>query len=186
MKYSLFKIFAKPSYFILAASSALFIFSFIKLSTNIYFLKNIILSDSISFFSALKIAANLIFDSEIHINAVSNALSAAVSVLAGINVSLFVFYIKLRKASIGVKNGAPGIFGFLSGIMGIGCIPCGSIFFTSFLPLFSMGWIVALLPFRGAEFSILSIILLAWSIKVILQNINTPTVCPVKFDENKN
>lgn len=181
MKYSLFNIFLRPTYFILALFVALLIFVGIGLFPNISFIKNIILSPAVNTLDTVKIISSLIWDTGTHATSFNTVYTAILALLIGVNISLVVFYVRFRKMAVVAKGGVAGVLGFFSGIVGIGCASCGSILLVSFLPILGLGGLISLLPLRGAEFSILSIILLAWSAKIILRGINVPLVCIPKF-----
>jgi hypothetical protein len=46
------------------------------------------------------------------------------------------------------------------------------------LLLFGAGGLLALLPFHGAEFGVLGVILLGFSMQQLAKRINDPLVCP--------
>jgi len=181
MKYSFFKIFTKPFYLTSAAIAVFFVFSLLSILPNISFIKDILLSPSINTASVIEIIFRIIWGTAANFTSASMLYMVLLSFLIGINVSLLIFYVRLRRVFFGAKKGVVGVLGFLSGVIGLGCASCGSILLTSFLPIFGLGWLVAFLPLHGAEFSILSIILLVWSAKVIFRGINTPMVCTSKF-----
>jgi len=85
-----------------------------------------------------------------------------ISFLTGVNIALVVYYFRQRAQFF---RGSP--FGFLGGasvINGIGCSSCGSVILSSFIGLSASWTLIGALPLRGAEFSILAVVLLLYSI----------------------
>lgn len=104
-----------------------------------------------------------------------------ISVLLGINIALLVYYIRRRQAgSRNTSGNAFGLTGAVAGVFGLGCAACGSVILTAFLTWFGLGGLLLLLPFHGAEFGILAIVLLGASISRLLKKIQDPLVCEVK------
>ena len=112
--------------------------------------------------------------------ALSSALATtAISSLFGINSALLAYYIRRRKTAVSNTSGhTAGILGVVSGVFGIGCAACGSVIISSVLLLFGAGGLLALLPFHGAEFGVLGVILLGFSMHQLAKRINDPLVCP--------
>ena len=99
-----------------------------------------------------------------------------ISVLFGINLAMTIHLIK-RNGTVGRGEMAAGVGGVISGIFGVGCAACGSFVATSILSLVGAGGAVALLPLKGGEFGLLSIVLLATSIYFVARRISAPPVC---------
>jgi hypothetical protein len=91
-----------------------------------------------------------------------SALSTlAIAYLFGVNSALLAYYIRRRQTEVSNTSGhSAGVLGMVSGIFGIGCAACGSVIIPSFLILVGAGGLLALLPFHGAEFGLLGVILL--------------------------
>jgi len=66
----------------------------------------------------------------------------------------------------------------VSGIFGVGCAACGSVIVSSLLLLVGAGGVLTILPFHGAEFGVLGIIFLWFSIYQLSKRIDDPLVCP--------
>lgn len=134
---------------------------------------------SFDFISSLKILL-LSFGSIISNNTIFSAVGLTLTAfLFSINITLFVYYIR-RKISLEKKAGAfKGIFGFVLGLLGVGCASCGSIVLSSVLSLFGLGGLLTFLPLGGGEFLIVGIIFLLFSIYGILKRISSNTVCSI-------
>ena len=72
---------------------------------------------------------------------------------------------------------AAGFGGIASGALGIGCAACGSFILTATLSSVGAASALAILPLRGGEFGILSVILLATSLVVVSNKIAEPLMC---------
>jgi hypothetical protein len=101
-----------------------------------------------------------------------------VAVFFGINITLLVYYIR-RQQTVSRNTGVhmSSLGGLVSGIFGIGCAACGSVIVTSLLGMFGASGLIALLPFHGAEFGLLGVVLLVSSIWYLIKKINDPLVC---------
>lgn len=105
-----------------------------------------------------------------------------IAFLFGVNSALLAYYIRRRQKVVSNTSGhTAGFLGVVSGIFGIGCAACGSVIISSFLVLFGVGGLLAILPFHGAEFGALGIIFLLISIYQLSKRINDPLVCPVYY-----
>lgn len=84
--------------------------------------------------------------------------SVIISLLLGIFVALVIYRFKLIRNS-SKKLGFFGTLGFFFGVFAAGCPSCGSVVFA----LFGAPLALMLLPFKGLEIKVLSILLLVWS-----------------------
>lgn len=109
---------------------------------------------------------------------VFSAISTVIiAILFGINIAMIAYFIRKRKVVLGGGNFLASFGGIGSGIVGIGCAACGSLVLSTFLPVIGAVGVIALLPLKGKEFSILSIGLLLASILAIARKITEPVVC---------
>lgn len=93
-----------------------------------------------------------------------------IAFLTGVNIALVVYYFRQRAQFF---RGSPiGFLGVASGIIGIGCSSCGSVILSSFIGLSASWTLIGALPLRGAEFSILAIALLLYSIFSLSQKLS--------------
>ena len=105
--------------------------------------------------------------------------TALTALLIGINVALFIFYLRLYRVAPSVKNMSSGVFGSLFALLGFGCVSCGSIFFTTLFAAASGAGLIATTPYLGIGLGVLGIILLMLSSFFLVRTINTPPVCPI-------
>jgi len=106
--------------------------------------------------------------------------TVVISILLGINITLLMYYIRRRQKGAVRKTGSGyGLAGAVAGLFGVGCAACGSVILTAFFTWFGLGGLLILLPLHGAEFGLLAILLLAFSIHRLCKRINDPLVCPI-------
>lgn len=98
-----------------------------------------------------------------------------VSLLFGLNVSLFSFYLKQRVRL--EKEAGVGLGGIILGVLGVGCASCGSFIITSVLGASASIAFLGLLPLKGQEFFVIGILMLGLSIFLISKKIHEPLIC---------
>jgi len=84
---------------------------------------------------------------------------------------------KRKRAGLARQEMAAGLGGVASGALGIGCAACGAFLLSTTLSLFGAAGALALLPLRGGEFGILSVVLLLVSLSLISRKIAAPLIC---------
>ena len=100
-----------------------------------------------------------------------------VSILAGINFSMLIFYLR-RKIKL-EKSAGTGFVGIIVGIFGVGCASCGSVVLSSIFGYTATTNFLATLPFHGIEIGILGLLLLLLSIYLLASKIQNPSVCKI-------
>lgn len=111
---------------------------------------------------------------------VSAVTTVLICILIGINTSLLVHYIRHRRSPGNNKAGhSAGVLGFVSGVFGIGCAACGSVILTGIFSSLGALTLLSVLPLHGAEFGLLGVGLLGYSIYQLTKRIADPLVCPV-------
>lgn len=129
-------------------------------------------------------------------NWITGIIFIITSLLLSFNIWLFVEYYRLRaKALYGVKatqkatavavnvtKSMPGIvstfastIGTILAVIGVGCASCGAVAISLLLSL--LGLTTNMLPFAGAEFGILGIIILAISCYTLWGKYKNPYIC---------
>lgn len=105
----------------------------------------------------------------------SLAMSLVIAILAGIYLALFLFRRNLIKEKKNLRHTATGAGGTATALLASGCPSCGAPVFAIF------GFPLALtsLPFRGLEIKLLSILLLALSIYLLIENIAKQLKCSI-------
>lgn len=180
MTKTLQEVFKNYRYVIIAALFGFFIFSFSVWLRNLPLLKTIVVSPAFSFSDKIIIFVKFLGGIATNVSPFSAVLIVTMSILFGINASMFIYYIKQAK-EVPRKEGAGAMGAFVSGMFGVGCASCGSFLLGSLLVSFGASGIITLLPLRGEELSILSIILLSLSISWMSKSIQSQNVCNIQI-----
>ena len=162
------KVFKNPAYIFCALLVAIVVFGVAAWVRNIELLWDTI--GSSAFFYVL-------WGTAVSAGGISFATTVAVAILFGINIALFIY--AYRERTTAPKGTIPALGGFISGVFGIGCASCGSFLLGSFLASIGASWFLAYLPFHGAEFGFLAIILLLISISWLCKSIIQGNTCSV-------
>jgi len=173
------KIFKDIRYVGLASVVALIVFAFAVLIPNTKLLTQIIPNLNISLVVKLNLIFSLFGSIQTNFTILSASYTIAIAILFGINVALFLHYVRNQRTGATKINGAAGIGGLVSGIFGIGCAACGTFILTWVLSLIGAAGIISFLPLGGEEFGILGVILLILSIRMIAKKIISPQTCSV-------
>lgn len=170
------EVFGKTSYLAIAIIGGFAIFTFAVWLPNFSLIVNTLGNSGVPLGIKAQLLAGLFEGITTNFNAFGAVSLILISVLFGINLAMAIYLVK--------KNGAPGrsamaagAGGMVSGIFGVGCAACGSFLATSILSLFGAAGAISLLPLKGAEFSVASILLLCASIYFAARKIAAPHVC---------
>lgn len=150
-------VFSRPKYSLLAIFLAMALFLGVNFLVNWrllsgFVLGNFPLSNKITVLSGLAQGSLLNNTTETFFS------FAVVSLLIGVNVSLFAY--RIRHSGLDKKAGASGILGGFFGLFAAGCTACT----LSLVAFFGFAGLFALLPFRGFEVWALGIAVLMLSI----------------------
>ncbi len=156
-------------YPILAIGTSLFFLVLTILLPNVPLVFEL-LKDAHEPFLKMKIILGLLSGIKTNFSSLSFILSFFIALLFGIYVSLFMYLLKKRQKTFGTKK---GLIGAISGMIGLHCTTCGAFLLSMIFSTTGAVAIIALLPFKGVEFSIVSIILLLLSILMLVKNIIT-------------
>lgn len=173
------KIFKDVRYVGLASLITFIIFSIAVLIPNVRLLIQIIPDLGISLGSKLNLIISLFGSIQTNFTILSASYTIAIAILFGINVVLFLHYIRSQRTGVSKINGAAGIGGLVSGIFGIGCAACGTFILTWVLGFIGAASLISFLPLGGEEFGILGVVLLILSIRMITRKIIKPQTCSV-------
>ncbi len=174
---SLKVVFIRPSYIILALA-----FSFLIFLVSIWLpswesIKFFIISDFFSIGVKIKILAGTLGLIKTNFNLVSAMIVIALSILSGINMAMFIFYLK-RRITL-QKSANLGFIGIVSGLLGVGCASCGSVVLSTIIGLSATTSFIGILPFGGHEFGILGLAVIILSIYLIGKKIPNPLLCRI-------
>lgn len=111
----------------------------------------------------------------------STVIVGLVTLLFSLNVTVFVYYVRRAQKSMrsDTRIHLSGVAGLISGLLGIGCVACGSIILTALLSSVGATGFLLLLPLHGGEFGLLGLILLGVSIHLLVSKINDPLTCSI-------
>lgn len=171
-------VFRNYLYAVIALVFAFAIFAFSIWLRNLPLLGNIITSPAFGLSDKITLFIKFLGGITTNVTPFSATLIIVMSALFGINASLFLYYIVKRK-EFPKKEGVGALGAFASGMLGVGCASCGSFLLGAALASFGASGLIAFLPLRGEEFSILAIVLLALSIFWISKSIQSTKVCAV-------
>ncbi len=98
------------------------------------------------------------------------------ALLLGVQFSLSLFVFKKTRA-IHTAGMWGGVMGFIGGVLGVGCLACGTVALAPLLSLIGMGTAVGAGAIGGPVSLVLGIIILGISITITLRSIDRPLVC---------
>jgi len=176
--FSLNQVFSKPRYIVLSITAFIVVVTLAIWLPNLNFLGHITVSDTFSPSQKIGIISSVFGSFQTNFTPFSRAITILVSLLFAINFSFFVYFF-LRAARFSKETGI-GTSGFILGMIGIGCATCGSVILSSILGIGATAGFIGILPLKGQEFGLLSIILLSISIYLLSKKIKDPLVCNAK------
>lgn len=104
-----------------------------------------------------------------------------ISSLIGINLSVLWYILsEVPPKSVQNKTGISGILGIIAGLFGVGCAACGSVLIIALFGTTATGAVLGVLPLRGFEFTLVSIVLLVVSLFGLAKQVVKPPVCMIK------
>ena len=178
IKFAFNQVFSNPKYILLSIATFFIVLTTAIWLPNLNFLHHIVISDTFSSSQKIGIISSVFGSIQTNFTPASRITTILISLLFAINISFFVFYI-LRAAKLSRSAGI-GFWGFLVGLIAIGCASCGSVILTSFFGIATTAGFIGLLPLKGQEFGLLSIVLLSISIYLLSKKIKDPLVCNAK------
>jgi len=173
------KVFRKPIYILLALVTSFAVFAFAVWLPNISLIVKVMGHPGISLTQKLDLPISLLGSIVTNFTLLSALYTITIAILFGINVAIFVYFLRRRITDVEQSGIATGFFGITSGVIGMGCAACGSFLLTSLLSLVGASGILAFLPLGGGEFGILGVILLSVSIYLTAKKIQNPAVCKI-------
>jgi len=173
-------VFSRKAYYLL-----MFLVAFVLVLINVMIINKgvvsfLIKSDFLDYKDRFSIIKNSIINTWSLISAMDIFFIIIIALLAGISVSILVFFIK-NKIKKSYDSGL-SLLGVILSFFGVGCATCGSVILSSLFGLSSSVAVLGFLPLHGVEFLIGSIVLLSWSIYSISKKIQNPELCKIKKD----
>lgn len=179
LRAALGQVFAHPSYIALAGALAIVAFLLAVWLPNLGLLGDVFFESGAPLAAKLGIALSLLGGIGTNFSPLTAGSTIAIAVLFGISAAMIVYLLKQRRVAAAGQNIAIGSDAVASGVVGIGCAACGSLILGGVVPVLGTAGALALLPLNGAEFGILSIVLLFVSLLLISRNIAEPAACPL-------
>lgn len=174
------EVFGRLSYIFLAIGVSCVFFAFAVWLPNLRLIAHTLLQVGVAINTKLALLLNLLQGIGTNFTIFSAITTVIIAILFGINIAMIAYFVKKRRAADMQSSGVfAGIGGIGSGIVGIGCAACGSLVLSAILPVVVAAGVIALLPFKGREFSIISIGLIFTSIVLMGRKITKPPVCDV-------
>jgi hypothetical protein len=171
------KVFRNPAYDVIAFVVTLGMFVFSVWLPNLKLIAHIVTSD---YPLSLKInlPISLLGSISTNFTTLSATYTIAISILFGIDTALVSFFLRHRITEIKQSGIATGFLGIVSGLLGVGCIACGTFVLTNIFVWLGVGGIIQTLPL-GGDLGILGVILLAISIYLTAKHVDDPMVCNI-------
>jgi len=169
------EVYARPSswLFTLVIAAVMLIFTIVLMNYSL--LKFISASGLFDAQAKIRILTASLGSFRTRISIPEQIMTLAAALLVGVNVSVLAHYLKrsvpLQKA-MGMST-----LGIVGSFLGIGCASCGSVLLISLFGLTAAGGFIRLLPLRGMEFGIASILILLSSLLVVAHKLESPIVC---------
>ena len=177
--YALQKVFRNPLYVFFSLTISITVFAFAVWLPNLSLIVNIMGHSGIPFSQKIDLPISLLGSIATNFTLLSASYTIIIAILFGINLAMIIYFLRHRITDVKQSGIATGFFGLTSGVVGMGCAACGSLFLTSALSFFGASWTLSFLPLNGGEFGILGIILLMISLHAIAKQIQNPSVCTI-------
>lgn len=166
---------ANKNYLVLTLTVSTAVFLFSIWLPNFSFVGEIITSEYFTVNEKVSILFSSLGAFQTNFGPFGRVALVAISLLFGLNIGLFTFYLKRGVAL--QRAAGMSMAGILAGLIGIGCASCGSFILASIFGMSAAAAFIGLLPFRGQEFAVAGIIILSLSIILIARKIQEPLVC---------
>ncbi|MHB1316753.1 MAG: hypothetical protein ACYCZW_02755 [Minisyncoccota bacterium] len=176
---SLRLVFKIPQYRFLSLFIFIVIMLFAIWLPNLSFIAHAITSTSFSIGQKVSILMGSLGAIKTNFTPLSRTLTTVVAILFAIQISVITFYIK-RRINLQKAAGISGI-GIFSGILGVGCASCGSVILSAIFGVSATASFIGILPLKGQEFGILSIVIIGYTLFYITKKINDPLTCKIEI-----
>ena len=174
------RVFRHLRYILGAGIVAFAVVSAAILLPNRVIIQQVLFSDSSTIASKVKFVLSMFGSLSTNFSLLTASYLVLVAIIFGINVALLTFYIRRRQEVSHTKRvHLASVGGFVSAVLGIGCVACGSVILTAVFGLVGAGAIITFLPFHGLEFGVIGITLLLISTFYLVKKIQDPIVCPI-------
>ncbi|WP_158059699.1 hypothetical protein [Halorussus halophilus] len=173
-----------PAYAALTLFASAVGLSVFVLSQNVNLVRNVVLNGALPLDARLTVLVNLYPFVGTAFRPMTEVLLVAAGLLTGVNLAMLTYHLKRERVS--VKSGSGSIFGMVLGTLGAGCAACGSALIAGVFSLFGAAGALTMLPLEGAEFTILALLMLVFSIYWLADGMRGGEIagCPVDIGGN--
>lgn len=171
------EVFRYPAYVALAAIISLAAFAFSVLVPNFSLLEAVVGGSGAPLAEKLALVGGLFGSIGTNFSILSASYTIAIALLFGMDIAMIIYFFKRKRMGLPKGTEAASAGGVASGMVGIGCAACGTFIFSTLLSFIGASGAIVLLPLKGEEFGLLSVILLAISVFLIARKITAPIVC---------
>jgi hypothetical protein len=180
------EVFSRTSYILGAAAVAFLVFAFTVFLPNLSLLNEVIFNSGAPISAKVKVAWSLLGGIRTNFSTLSATYTILVALLVGVNAAMIVYLLKKQSGLLNRREAMAGVGGIASGALGIGCAACGSFLLSAILSSFGAAGALALLPLKGGEFGILSVVLLGATLGIVSNSIAKPLTCNIKEEKNNH
>lgn len=171
------EVFSRGTYVAGATLVALVVFAFAVLLPNFALLSEVVFGSSASLGTKANLVLSLLGGIRTNFSALSATYTIMIALLVGVNAAMVVYLVRKRVEVLGGSAGAVGVAGIVSGTLGVGCAACGSFVLSTVLASFGTATALAILPLKGGEFGLISVVLLGATLGMVSNKIAEPLVC---------
>lgn len=179
--FALGKVFCRPLYVLVAVTLAMATFLLAVLFPNIELIGEVFSGSDTPLASSLAIILGLLGGIATNFSLLSAGYTIAIALLFGLVAAMIVYLIAQRRVAAAGQNIALGSGALASGVLGVGCAACGTLILGAAVPSLGAAAAIAALPLNGAEFGILSVVLLFVSLLLIGRSIAAAAACPLPW-----
>jgi hypothetical protein len=177
LKSGLTEVLRRPGYLAAGSAAAALVFLMALALASARLLVFILSSPILTWRQKLVSAGQTLVEGVIVFKPAILATTLVMAVLFGINLAMVAYYFKYRFAlqrSVGTS-----MAGIILGLLGVGCAACGSVVLSTILGSGAALGVIGFLPLRGLEFSLIGILLLAFSIYSTSKKVVGTETCPM-------
>lgn len=174
---ALHQVFRNPAYLILSLLAGALAYAAATLLPNIRLIVSVVESSGATLPETLRLIVTLLGSITTNFSVLSAVYTILISVLFGLNVAMFLFFLRCRLGTPSGAGVATGFLGVVAGLLGVGCAACGSFLLSTVLAWIGAGALVTFLPLRGAELGFVAVLLLSVSIYLAARKITDSRTC---------
>lgn len=169
-----------PTYIAISLGVAFTAFAFVIWLPNLSFISSVFENINVSWGDKITFLFTLLGSITTNFTVLGAFSIVLITLLFGIQIALTAYLLRERSLVMAGKSTAASAAGASMGLLGIGCSACGSIILTAILPAIGVSGVLALLPLRGGEFSLIGVLIMALSIFYTARYIMRPVACNIK------